>query len=157
MYIFYIIFLFFIPVNNLIIYNNNKFNIVKNNIINLINNDYNIQNYCNLYYESRLKTISKILCKTVKKNKFPNDIYGLRIIYNSSYDNNNYYAYYIKNLITNNYCTLDYYYNDYIKYPKKNNYQSIHMYILDGIILEIQIRNIYMHYTAVNGSASDYY
>jgi (p)ppGpp synthase/HD superfamily hydrolase len=155
MYLFYLIFL--LPVCSLNIYNNNKFNSVKNNIISLVNNNYNIQNHCNIYYESRLKSIPKIIYKTIKKKKFPNDIYGLRIIYNSSYNDNNYYAYYIKNLISNNYCTLDYNYNNYIRYPKTNNYQSIHMYILDEIILEIQIRDIYMHYTAVNGTASDYY
>ena len=155
MYLFYLIFL--LPVNSLNIYNNNKFNNVKNNIISLVNNDYNLQNNCNIYYESRVKTVSKTIYKIIKKKKVPNDIYGIRIIYNSLYDDNNYYAYYIKNLINNNYCTLDYEYNNYIQNPKVNNYQSIHMYILDEITVEIQIRDIYMHYTAVNGTASNYY
>lgn len=155
MYLLYLIFL--LPVNSLNIYNNNKFNNVKNNIISLVNNDYNLQNNCNIYYESRVKTLSKTIYKIIKKKKVPNDIYGIRIIYNSLYDDNNYYAYYIKNLINNNYCTLDYGYNNYIQNPKVNNYQSIHMYILDEITVEIQIRDIYMHYTAVNGTASNYY
>ena len=68
MYLFYLIFL--LPVNSLNIYNNNKFNNVKNNIISLVNNDYNLQNNCNIYYESRVKTVSKTIYKIIKKKKF---------------------------------------------------------------------------------------
>lgn len=139
------------------IYKNNEFLYLKNNVINLINNDKILNYNCKIYYESRIKTLNKILYK-IKKNKLPNDIYGLRIIYtlNNNKKNNNY-AYYIQNLIKNNFLTLDNYYDDYIQFPKKNNYQSIHMYIYNEILMEIQIRDIYMHYNAVNGSASNYY
>lgn len=140
-----------------IIYKNNEFLYLKNNVINLINNDKILNYNCKIYYESRIKTLNKILYK-IKKNKLPNDIYGLRIIYtlNNNKKNNNY-AYYIQKLIENNFLTLDNYYDDYIQFPKKNNYQSIHMYIYNEILMEIQIRDIYMHYNAVNGSASNYY
>lgn len=111
----------------------------------------------NIYYEKRIKSKKRILEK-IKKLKFPYDIYGLRIIYNDSY---NYYnkdfAYIIKNILYDNYYTLDFIYDDYIKYPKNNNYQSIHIYIITNIILEIQIRNYYMHNIAINGTASKYY
>jgi ppGpp synthetase/RelA/SpoT-type nucleotidyltranferase len=33
----------------------------------------------------------------------------------------------------------------------------LHMYIYDEILLEIQIRDINMHFQATNGSASNYY
>ena len=53
--------------------------------------------------------------KRIKKLKFPYDIYGLRIIYNDSY---NYYnkdfAYVIKNILYDNYYTLGFIYDDYI-------------------------------------------
>ena len=41
--------------------------------------------------------------------------------------------------------------------PKKNNYQSIHLYVLNELLIEIQIRDIYMHNVAINGTASNYY
>ena len=137
---------------------NNKFLTLKNNVIELINNDILLSNNCKIYYESRIKTFNKICYKFLYKNKIPNDIYGLRIIYNLNNNSKNYYyAYYIENLIKTNYLTIDYFYDDYIKFPKKNNYKSIHLYILNELIMEIQIRDIYMHINAVNGSASNYY
>ena len=100
-----------------------------------------IYNNINIYYEKRVKSKKRIVEK-INKFKFPYDIYGLRIIYNDSY---NYYnkdfAYIIKNILYDNFYTLDFIYDDYIKYPKNNNYQSIHIYVITNIILEIQIRN----------------
>ena len=116
-----------------------------------------IYNNIYVYYEKRIKSKKRILEK-IKKLKFPYDIYGLRIIYNDTYNYyNNDFAYIIKNILYNNYNTLDFIYDDYIKYPKKNNYQSIHIYIITNIVLEIQIRNYYMHNIAINGTASKYY
>ena len=182
---FYTIFyLFIIKTSSLIILpkiNNKKFINTKNSIITLLNNDKLLINNCNLNYEYRIKNINKVFYKILKKNKIPFDIYGFRIIYdntyyntyyntnyntyyntyyNTNYNTNNntiYYAYYIKKLIKNNYITIDNYYDDYIKNPKKNNYQSLHLYIHNEIIIEIQIRNQYMHYIAINGSASNYF
>ncbi len=56
------------------IYKNNEFLYLKNNVINLINNDKILNYNCKIYYESRIKTLNKILYK-IKKNKLPNDIY----------------------------------------------------------------------------------
>ena len=145
---------------NLFLYNNYKFRILKYNIINLINNDLILSNNCDLYYESRIKSIDKIFYKICKKKRIPKDIYGLRIIYSLKNDfkiTNDDYAYYIHKLISNNYLTIDNFYDDYIKYPKRNNYQSLHLYIYDKILLEIQIRDVFMHNECINGSASEYY
>ena len=119
------------------------------------NNNYNKNIIIN--YESRLKTRARIIQK-IQKNRVPYDIYGLRIIYN---DTNNIYnsqfAYTIKNILISNFNTLDFLYDDYIANPKINNYQSLHIYVLTNILIEIQIRNSFMHNVAINGSASNYY
>jgi len=108
-------------------------------------------------YESRIKSRERII-KKIQKYKVPYDIYGLRIIYNDT--NNIYntqYAYTIKNILTSNFNTLDFLYDDYIANPKINNYQSLHIYVLTNILMEIQIRNNFMHTIAINGSASNYH
>jgi len=120
---------------------------------------YNNNNNNNIIinYESRIKSGARII-KKIQKKKIPYDIYGLRIIYNDT--NNIYntqYAYTIKNILTSNFNTLDFLYDDYIANPKSNNYQSLHVYILTNILIEIQIRNSFMHSVALNGSASNYY
>lgn len=53
-------------------------------------------------------------------------------------------------------------FKDYVNSPKSNDYQSLHyvfsveMYseVLPGVEFELQLRTIYMHKTAINGSAS---
>ena len=120
---------------------------------------YNNNNNNNIIinYESRIKSGARII-KKIQKKKIPYDIYGLRIIYNDT--NNIYntqYAYTIKNILTSNFNTLDFLYDDYIANPKSNNYQSLHVYVLTNILIEIQIRNSFMHSVALNGSASNYY
>ncbi len=126
-------------INKQLLYNNND----NNNII--------------INYETRIKSKARII-KKIQKFKVPYDIYGIRVIYN---DTNNIYntqlAYTIKNILTTNFNTLDYIYDDYIANPKINNYQSLHIYILTNILMEIQIRNSFMHSVAINGSASNYY
>ena len=130
-----------------------------NTIINVIDENllYNNNNKFNIYYEKRIKSQKRIISK-LQKLKIPYDIYGLRIIYN---DNTNYYntnfAYTIKNIIYNNFNTLDCIYDDYIQKPKQNNYQSLHVYVITSMLIEIQIRNSNMHNISVNGSASRYY
>ena len=130
-----------------------------NNIINVIDENlpHNNNNKFNIYYEKRIKSQKRIISK-IQKLKIPYDIYGLRIIYN---DNANYYntnfAYIIKNIICNNFNTLDCIYDDYIQKPKQNNYQSLHVYVITSMLIEIQIRNSNMHNISVNGSASRYY
>lgn len=129
-----------------------------NNIINVIDeNLLHNNNKFNIYYEKRIKSKKRIISK-IQKLKIPYDVYGLRIIYN---DNTNYYntnfAYLIKNIICNNFNTLDCIYDDYIQKPKQNNYQSLHVYVITSMLIEIQIRNSNMHNVSVNGSASYYY
>ena len=34
---------------------------------------------------------------------------------------------------------------------------SLHIYIIDEIIVELQIRSLLLHYIAINGTASNYY
>ena len=122
---------------------------------NLIYN--NNLNNLNIYYEKRIKSKKRIISK-IQKCKIPYDIYGLRIIYD---DNTDYYntniAYIIKNIIYENFNSLDFIYDDYIEKPKKNNYQSLHIYVVTTLLIEIQIRNTNMHNISINGSASQYY
>jgi (p)ppGpp synthase/HD superfamily hydrolase len=151
----------FFLVCNFLNLSNKLLTINTNNIIQVITKEvYNNNNNNNniiINYESRLKSRERII-KKIQKYKVPYDIYGLRIIYN---DSNNIYnsefAYTIKNILTSNFKTLDYLYDDYIASPKINNYQSLHLYILTNILIEIQIRNSFMHNVAINGSASNYY
>jgi (p)ppGpp synthase/HD superfamily hydrolase len=114
-------------------------------------------NNININYEHRIKSQTRILEK-INKQRIPHDIYGLRIIYEDSLNINNIEtAYTIKNIIYNNFCTLDCFYDDYIQYPKINNYQSLHIYIITNILIEVQIRNSLMNINAINGTASNYY
>jgi (p)ppGpp synthase/HD superfamily hydrolase len=133
--------------------NTNKIiDVVENNLIhNYPNNNLNI------YYEKRIKSKKRIISK-LQKFKIPYDIYGLRIIYNEDADYyNTKIAYIIKNIIYDNFNTLDFISDDYIARPKNNNYQSLHVYIVFNLLIEIQIRNTNMNNVSVNGTASDYY
>jgi (p)ppGpp synthase/HD superfamily hydrolase len=128
------------------------------NINKTIYNDYYFKNNnIDLIYEYRIKKKAKII-KKINQERIPYDLIGIRIIYNDK--NNLYnkeYAYKLKQIIEENYLTIDSLQDDYIKNPKKNNYQSIHIYIFFIFLIEIQIRSSYMNYIAVNGTASDYY
>ena len=140
--------------NYLLTSNNNK-------IIRVITKGlaYNNNNNNNIIinYESRIKSGARII-KKIQKKKIPYDIYGLRIIYNDTNNiYNSQYAYTIKTILTSNFNTLDFLYDDYIANPKSNNYQSLHIYVVTNILIEIQIRNSFMHNVALNGSASNYY
>jgi len=127
-----------------------------NKIINIIDTNL-IDNKLDIYYERRIKSNKRMFSK-LQKIKIPYDIYGLRVIYN---DNADYYntksAYTIKNIIEENFNTLDFISDDYIEKPKANNYQSLHLYVVTPLLIEIQIRNSNMHNIAINGSASHYY
>ena len=127
-----------------------------NKIINIIDTNF-IDNKFDIYYERRIKSNKRMFSK-LQKFRIPYDIYGLRIIYN---DKTNYYntesAYIIKNIIRENFNSLDFISDDYIEKPKANNYQSLHLYVVTPLLIEIQIRNSNMHNIAINGSASHYY
>ena len=136
--------------NYLLTSNNNK-------IIRVITKELDNNNNIIINYESRIKSGARII-KKIQKYKVPYDIYGLRIIYNDSSNiYNSQFAYTIKTIVTSNFNTLDFLYDDYIGNPKSNNYQSLHIYVLTNILIEIQIRNSFMHSVALNGSASNYY
>ena len=134
---------------------NKIISVIDKNLI--YNNNINNLNNLNIYYEKRIKSKKRIISK-IQKCKIPYDIYGLRIIYD---DNTDYYntniAYIIKNIIYENFNSLDFIYDDYIEKPKKNNYQSLHIYVVTTLLIEIQIRNTNMHNISINGSASQYY
>jgi len=128
-----------------------------NKIIRVITKELDNNNNIVINYESRLKSRERII-KKIQKKKIPYDIYGLRIIYNDTNNiYNSQYAYTIKTIVTSNFNTIDFLYDDYIANPKSNNYQSLHLYVLTNILIEIQIRNSFMHNVALNGSASNYY
>lgn len=145
----------FLNLSNILLTSNS--NSIIRVITNELNNNNNNNNNIIINYESRLKSRERII-KKIQKNKIPYDIYGLRIIYNDSNNiYNSQFAYTIKNILTSNFNTLDFLYDDYIANPKSNNYQSLHIYVLTNILIEIQIRNSFMHNIAINGSASNYY
>jgi GTP pyrophosphokinase len=144
---------------NIFSYSNTLFSINSKKIIHIIDKQliHNNNNNIIINYESRIKSGARII-KKIQKKKIPYDIYGLRIIYNDTSNKyNTEFAYTIKNIIQSNFNTLDYLYDDYIANPKINNYQSLHIYVLTNILMEIQIRNSFMHKVAINGSASNYY
>ena len=144
---------------NFLNYSNTLFTINSNKIIHIIDNQILLNSNKDIIinYEKRIKSKERII-KKIQNYKVPYDIYGLRIIYNDSNNYHNYdFAYTIKNILISNFNTLDYLYDDYIAKPKINNYQSLHVYVLTNMLLEIQIRNSFMHSVAINGSASNYY
>jgi (p)ppGpp synthase/HD superfamily hydrolase len=153
LYVCYILFL----ICNLSDFSYKLFEKNTNKLITIINNNLLLDNNINIHYEKRIKSKERIISK-IKKAKIPYDIYGLRIIYNI---NNDYYntniAYVIKNIIQDNFNTLNCIYDDYIEKPKINNYQSLHIYVITTLLIEIQIRNSNMHNISVSGSASNYY
>lgn len=136
-----------------------NFDTIKNNIISIILTDeYIIKNNIKIKYEYRKKRFSKILYKIFIKNKFPNDIYGIRIIYeNPMNPNDTDTAYYIQKLLKSKYETVDYLYNDYIQNTKSNNYQCLHVYIMYKVLMEIQIQNTVMDYNNKVGKAINYF
>tara|TARA_B100000963_G_scaffold271266_1_gene239450 strand:- start:11113 stop:11601 length:489 start_codon:yes stop_codon:yes gene_type:complete len=131
---------------------------VKNRIDDIIHNDSNIMKYNpDIYYESRIKSFERIVNKIKNKKKIPKDIYGIRIVYNSNYKNDEYIAYYIKYAIDKEFRNT-FYCKDYIVNPKKNGYKSLHLGVWDhNCLYDIQIRNVEMDYWAKHGGASDYY
>jgi (p)ppGpp synthase/HD superfamily hydrolase len=142
---------------NFIDYSYKLFEKNTNKVINIIDKTLIYNPNLNIAYEKRIKSNKRIISK-LQRFKIPYDIYGLRIIYNDTSDYyNTHSAYIIKNIIYENFNTLDFISDDYIAIPKNNNYQSLHLYIVCNLLIEIQIRNTNMHNVSVNGTASDYY
>jgi (p)ppGpp synthase/HD superfamily hydrolase len=141
---------------NFIDYSYKLFEKNTNKVINIIDKTLIYNPNLNIAYEKRIKSNKRIISK-LQRFKIPYDIYGLRIIYNDTSDYyNTHIAYIIKNIIYENFNTLDFISDDYIEKPKKNNYQSLHIYIMTSLLIEIQIRNANMHNISINGSASHY-
>ena len=111
---------------------------------------YNI----NIEIKYRIKKTEKILHKIKKKKKYPMDIIGLRIVYDS--DNEDISFKILSNIERNNFVIPNTYKN-YINNKKINDYQSLHICILYYIIpIEIQIRNLEMDHIINYGKPSNY-
>ena len=122
-----------------------------------LNQDITIQKYYpNIKTEYRVKTSNRILNKIVNKKRMPRDRLGIRIIYDTTYNDNEFLAYYIMNNIERNF-DYSFHKKDYIKNPKPNNYQSLHINVYyEDKYYEIQIRNKEMDNVAKYGSAANY-
>ena len=151
--------------------------IILNNCI--INYEYRIKNINKIVYKKIIKKREindiyglRIIYNIKLYNNLSNNLYyqifnniSNNVYYNRSnndyiiklYNYNIFYAYYIKFLLENRYNTVLKYYDDYIINPKNNNYKSLHIYIKNKILLEVQIRDINMHYDALYGLSSVYY
>ena len=125
------------------------------NIKKNLENDKSISYYnSNIQINYRIKKKNKILYKIKKKKKFPMDLIGIRIIYDSE---NQEIAFKILSNIERNYVVIPKTYKNYINNKKENDYQSLHICIFYYIIpVEIQIRNSEMDYTINYGKPSNY-
>ena len=146
----------FITINSLL---GNNYNLIKleNDIKCDINNDPIIKKYnVTINTEYRIKNYNRYMQKLKSKKTLPRDRLGLRIIYETGHDNNEFISYYIMKNIEDKYSCI--FGKDYIINQKANGYQSLHINIdYDNMIYEVQIRSKYMDYCAKYGSASDYY
>lgn len=105
--------------------------------------------------EYRIKNRKKFFSKAVKNKTFPKDIIGFRIVIDSE---NESLPYNILRNIELNYKTYPDTFKDYIKNKKDNDYMSLHICaVIDYIMIEIQIRNSEMDYSAKYGKASNYH
>ena len=122
-----------------------------------LNEDITIQKYYpTIKTEYRVKTSNRILNKIVNKKRIPRDRLGMRIIYDTTYNDNEFLAYYIMNNIERNF-DYSFHKKDYITNPKPNNYQSLHINVYyEDKYYEIQIRNKDMDNVAKYGSAANY-
>ena len=115
---------------------------------------------CISYYKSeiqikhRIKKKKKIFYKIKNKKKFPMDIFGIRIIYDSENED---ICFKILSNIERNFIIIPNTYKNYINNKKINGYQSLHICILYYIIpIEIQIRNSEIDYIINYGKPSLY-
>lgn len=122
-----------------------------------LNQDITIQKYYpTIKTEYRVKTSNRVLNKIVNKKRMPRDRLGMRIIYDTTYNDNEFLAYYIMNNIERNF-DYSFHKKDYIAYPKPNNYQSLHINVYyEDKYYEIQIRNKNMDNVAKYGTAANY-
>ena len=125
------------------------------NIKNDLLRDKSISYYkTNIEIKYRIKKPEKILHKIKKKKKYPMDIIGLRIIYDS--DNEDI-SFKILSNIERNHFVIPKTYKNYINNKKINDYQSLHICIFYYIIpIEIQIRNSEMDHIINYGKPSNY-
>lgn len=106
-----------------------------------------------LSINGRAKHFYSIYKKMKEENKLLShiyDIYGIRIITKTKQE-----CYDVHLALSEQFNELKDRYKDYIKSPKPNGYQSLHTnIILDGSIIEIQIRTKEMDYQAESGVAT---
>jgi (p)ppGpp synthase/HD superfamily hydrolase len=141
-----------------IIYNHitNKLDNVKRIIEDKLNEDKTITYYNSpIQIEYRIKKHKKLFNKAIKNKSIPRDIIGFRIIIDND---NESLPYNILRNIEINYHTFPNTFKDYIKNKKDNDYMSLHICaLIDHVMIEIQIRNSEMDYSANYGKASNYH
>jgi (p)ppGpp synthase/HD superfamily hydrolase len=139
-----------------IIYNHitNKLDNIKRILEDKLNEDKTIKYYNSpIKVEYRIKNHNKLFNKAIKNKSIPRDIIGFRIIID-----NESLPYNILRNIEINYHTFPNTFKDYIKNKKDNDYMSLHICaLIDHVMIEIQIRNSEMDYSANYGKASNYH
>ncbi len=125
----------------------------KEKIINILEEKLN-QNHINANVSGRAKYFYSIYRKMKQKNKSFDEIFDLiavRIIVENKSD-----CYRTLNLIHQIWEPVPGRFKDYITNPKPNGYQSLHSDVKTplGVVLEVQIRTLNMHYKAKYGVAA---
>tara|TARA_B100001287_G_C22542048_1_gene462613 strand:- start:331 stop:762 length:432 start_codon:yes stop_codon:yes gene_type:complete len=135
---------------------NYKIDKIKKILLNNLNKDETIKFYnCSLVVDHRIKDCKKILNKTIKNKRLPRDIIGFRIIFDHE---NTSISYNIIRNIELNYNIIPNTFKDYIVNKKNNDYMSLHICaMIEHVMVEIQVRNNDMDYSANYGKASNYH
>jgi len=134
----------------------NKLDNIKRILKDKLNEDKTIKYYNSpIQIEYRIKNYKKLFNKAIKNKSIPKDIIGFRIIIDND---NESLPYNILRNIEINYHTFPNTFKDYIKNKKDNDYMSLHICaLIDHVMIEIQIRNSEMDYSANYGKASNYH
>jgi len=134
----------------------NKLDNIKRILKDKLNEDKTIKYYNSpIQIEYRIKNYKKLFNKAIKNKSIPKDIIGFRIIIDND---NESLPYNILRNIEINYHTFPNTFKDYIKNKKDNDYMSLHICaLIDNVMIEIQIRNSEMDYSANYGKASNYH
>lgn len=137
---------------------------IYNKIIKEVKNDEVLKYYDTKFrLQCRVKKPDRYYQKMFENYQFPNDLFGIRIIYDNPYSlQNEFISYLILNNIERNNMINRNSYNDYIMNKKDNGYQSLHVNILTNYLfifytIELQIRCEEMDYYNNFGPPNDYY
>ncbi len=121
--------------------------------------------YYSIFHEIkyRIKSPSSIWKKMQKKREnFEKlyDVFAMRIIFESSKENEYEQCWKIYDLISNYYKTDKNKVKDWVKYPKPNGYSSLHIFLKEPstkMEIEVQIRSMRMHSIAEKGEAAHWH